>query len=290
MSKELVGEFFPETFNGFLKDHAPWLYDFLLPDWVAERCPMPSIDLQIPGVSSPVKLFWPVVAIVILTGFISSLFMGTRMFLRVQREGSSARQGLFVWSCSLLSYACMCCGGFFFHCLHIRTIPHMLDLVGTGLSSLSAIAGFAAYTGKLDDRTPAQRLRLLLCALAFIAVAFLSPPLLQEQLYIVPSLLATFAGVSIVRKSSAKIRTVGLTTRLQEAHREAHRWLKISGLGVVVGLACVSLDKFLCVNLGANFSLVFWFFLGCNLAILSANKFALVAADNNLHFTDLKSQ
>ena len=47
MSKEVIGMFFPETFDGFLKTHAPWLYHYLLPEWVAERCPMPSLDLQV---------------------------------------------------------------------------------------------------------------------------------------------------------------------------------------------------------------------------------------------------
>lgn len=47
MSQEMVTEFFPETFAGLLKDHVPAFYDYLLPNWVAERCPMPSIDLQV---------------------------------------------------------------------------------------------------------------------------------------------------------------------------------------------------------------------------------------------------
>lgn len=235
-------------------------------------------------------VFWPVAAVVILTGFVSSLIGGTRTLLRVLREGSQARQGLFLWSSSLLWYACMCCGGFVFHCLHVRAFAHILDLVGTGLSSLSVIAGFEAFKGRIDDRTPTQRLLLLLCALIFTAVAILSPPLLQEQLYVVPALLAALAGARFIAESSARIRRVGVATRQQEAYRKAQRRLNVAALGVVMGLAVLPLDKCLCVYAGVHFSLLFWFFLGCNLAIFATHQFALVVADNHLYFTDIKAQ
>lgn len=222
-------------------------------------------------------VFWPVAALVMISGFLLCWWRGFQTLKRVLREGSQARQGMFLWSASLLWYGCMCIGGLGFHCLHIRTIPHILDLVGTGLSSLSVIAGFAAFTGKIDDRTLKQRLGFLLAALAFTVVAIISPPLLQELLYVVPALLATGAAVRFLRKSSGK-------------HREAQRWLFVAGLGIVLGLGVLPLDKYLCDVVGANFMVLFWFFLGCNLAILSTHQFALVVADKNLHFTDLKTQ
>jgi hypothetical protein len=53
MTQQLVTEFLPETFNGLLKEHAPAFFDFLFPDWVTERCPMPSIDLQVRSIGEP---------------------------------------------------------------------------------------------------------------------------------------------------------------------------------------------------------------------------------------------
>jgi hypothetical protein len=237
-----------------------------------------------------VTVFWPAGAAMMVAGLVVSLVAGSRTFLRAVREGANAPQGLFLWSCSLLWYSDMSLGGLFFHCLHIRKLPHIADLIGTGLASLSVIAGFAAFRGKVDDRTTKQRLLLLFFALVFIAVVIVSPPLLQEQLYVVPSLLATGVGVWFLPKSLARIRRVGLTTRQQAAHREAQRWLNIAGLGVVMGLGCLPLDKYLCVYLGAHFNLIFWFFLGCNIAIFSTHQFALVVVHNNLHFTDIKAQ
>jgi hypothetical protein len=57
-----------------------------------------------------------------------------------------------------------------------------------------------------------------------------------------------------------------------------------------MALGCVPLDKYLCVYLGAHFNLLFWFSLGCNIAIFSAHQFALMVVYNNVHFTDLKAQ
>lgn len=154
-------------------------------------------------------VFWPAGAAMMVAVLVVSLVVGSRAV----REGANARQGLFLWSCSLLWYSDMSLGGLFFHCLHIRKLPHIADLIGTGLASLSVIAGFAAFRGKVDDRTTKQRLLLLFFALVFIAVVIVSPPLLQEQLYVVPSLLATGVGVWFLPISLARIRRVGLTTR-----------------------------------------------------------------------------
>lgn len=226
-------------------------------------------------------LFWPASSLVILAGFASCLILGTRSFTRALREGSQSRQGLFVWSASLLWYATMCIGGLFFHCLHIPHVPHILDLVGTGLSSLSVICGFLAFADKLDDRTPKQRCLYLLVCTAFIAVAIYAPPIIQEQLYVVPSLLATGVGIWFV--------LVGRATEKAKTVREARRWLAVAGAGVVVGLGAIPMDQLFCVTVGQNFGLLFWFFLGCNMAILATHQFAVAVTEKNLRFTDVKT-
>jgi len=284
MSRELAVTFFPVTFGEVLKDHAPGLFYYVFPDWALERCPMPSVDLQVPGFS-PVTLFWPAAATVIIFGFLSSLLLGTRSFLRVLREGRQSRQGLFLWSASLLWYSCMCIGGLFFHCLHIYHFPHILDLVGTGLSGLSVVAGFAAFVGVVDDRTGKQRLGWLGFAVAFVVVEVMVPPLLQEQLYVLPALLAAAVGAQFVWKSNAK-----LLQQLQAGGKVAQRWLWLGALGVILALGVVPMDNWLCsVGVISDFGLLFWFFLGCDIAILSTHQFALVVADKNLHFTNVKT-
>jgi len=95
--------------------------------------------------------------------------------------------------------------------LHIYHFPHILDLVGTGLSSLSVVAGFAAFAGVVDDRTEKQRLGWLGCAVAFVLKVLLVPPLVQEQLYILPSLVALVVGVRFFWKNNAKILQAGVS-------------------------------------------------------------------------------
>ncbi|XP_073395091.1 uncharacterized protein [Physcomitrium patens] len=289
MSREMALDFFPVTFGDILKKRAPEFFAWLFPDWIAKRCPMPSINLQIPGQGS-VTLFWPVCAILISSGFLTSLLTGTPMLIRALREGARARQGLFAWSCAMLWYGCMCLGGLFFHCLHIRKIPHMMDVSGTGLSSLFVIAGFAAFKGILDDRTTKQRLTLLISSLLFVIVGSFSPRWLQEQLYVVPSLIAAGTGIVFIQKSPAKSPGPELSSEQRASHKAALRWLNAAGLAVVVGLAAISLDKYLCVYLGTEFTMLFWFFLGCNAAIFFVVQFAHTAVHHNLQFTHVKVQ
>lgn len=279
MSQEMVLTFFPVTFGDVIKDHVPGLFNYLFPEWALKRCPMPSVSLQVPGFS-PVTVFWPAAAIAIIFGFLTSILLGTRSFLRVLREGHQSRQGLFLWSASLLWYSCMCAGGLFFHCLHIYHFPHILDLVGTGLSSLSVVAGFAAFAGVVDDRTRKQRLGWLGLAVAFVVVELMAPPLAQEQLYMLPAVLALVVGGRFFRKNNGKA--------LQADGKVARRWLLLGTLGVTLSIGALPLDKWLCVLVGSDFALLFWFFLGSDIAILSTHQFAFAAVDKNLHFTNVK--
>ena len=231
-----------------------------------------------------VTVFWPLTALVILAGLATCWVQGARLLARALREGARARQGLFLWSWAVLAYGFMCLGGFFFHCLHIRPVFHMLDVAATGLASLSIIAGFAAFSGLVDDRTPTQRVALVASAVGFVIVDLYSPSFVQEQLYAVPCLAAAGAGALFLLNSLARKQGAAA------GEREAQRWLVLGGAGVVVGAAALPLDKHLCFHLGSEFSFLFWFFLGCNSAIFATHQFARVVADQNLHFTDVKRQ
>lgn len=274
MSKELAVHFFPATFGDLIRRHLPGLFNHWFPESIAERCPMPSVMLNVPGVGD-VKLFWPLASIVMIAGVLLCFWTGTQTLLRALREGSRARQGLFIWSGSVLWYGCMCIGGFFFHCLHINDIPHIFDVVGTGLASLSVCAGLAAYEGKVDDRSASQRAGWLAACAAFIAIIILSTPLVKELLYLLPAALAVIAGARFIRKHWSKLQGT-----------QPWRWLQVAVVGAVVGGAALPLDKWECIFLGSELSLIFWFFLGSNIAILATHQFAVVAADQKLHFTD----
>ena len=46
MSQQVALMFMPATM-GYLKDHAPSFFYYLFPTWVAEQCPIPSVDIQV---------------------------------------------------------------------------------------------------------------------------------------------------------------------------------------------------------------------------------------------------
>ena len=231
-------------------------------------------------------VFWPLTAFVILSGLVTCWLLGARLLIRALREGARARQGLFIWSSAFLSYGFMCLGGFFFHCFHIRPVFHMMDVAATGLASLSIIAGFAAFSGMVDDRTTTQRVTWVLSALAFVIVDLYSPSLVQEQLYALPCVYAVSVGGLFLQKSLATTQKGAQ----QAGQREVQRWLLLGGVSVVVGVTALPLDKYLCVYLGAEFSFLFWLFFGCNIAMFAVDQFVLMVADKNLQFPQVKSQ
>jgi hypothetical protein len=46
MSQQVALMFMPATM-GYIKDHAPSFFFYLFPNWVAEQCPRPSVDIQV---------------------------------------------------------------------------------------------------------------------------------------------------------------------------------------------------------------------------------------------------
>ncbi|KAG0558883.1 hypothetical protein KC19_10G061800 [Ceratodon purpureus] len=285
MTHLMARHFFPVT-TGLGRDYAPRIYEFLFPGWAAEKCPMPYANLQTPR-GDAVTVFWPLTAVVIFAGLVTCWLLGMQLLVRALRQGAQARRGLFIWSSALLSYGFMCLGGFFFHCFHIRPIFHMMDVASTGLASLSIIAGFAAFVGLVDDRTTTQRLAWVASAVGFVVVDLYSPSFVQEQLYALPAFGAAGAGAAFLLRSLGAVQK---SAEQAAGLREAQLWLLLAGFGVVVGAAALPLDKYLCLYLGAEFSFLFWFFLGCNSAMFAVHRFALVVADKNLQFTDVKRQ
>lgn len=184
----------------------------------------------------------------------------------------------------------MCVGGFFYHCLHIAPVFQVMDAAATGLASMSAIAGFAAFSGTFDDRAPTQQLLVLAVYPIVAFAAVIGPVWLREQLYLVPTFVAFGVGFKYIRKCGAQARRVELGATQRAAFKASTAWLLVGSLGVFVGLMCLFADKWFCVHLGAHFNLLWWIFLGSNLAMLALYKFVLIVDNENLQFTHVKTQ
>lgn len=96
-----------------------------------------------------------------------------------------------------------------------------------------------------------------------VAIIILSTPLVKELLYLLPAALAVLAGARFIRKHWGKLQGT-----------QPWRWLQVAVVGAVVGGAALPLDKWECIFLGSELSLIFWFFLGSNIAILATHQFA----------------
>jgi hypothetical protein len=239
----------------------------------------------------PVTVFWPLAACMIIAGLIVGWGAGVHLLTRAlsRKPGGNCR-GLFVWSLSFLSYGFMCIGGFFYHCLHIAPVFQVMDVTATGLSSMSAMAGFAAFSGTFDDRTLTQRLIVLAFYPVVAFAAVIGPVWFREQLYLIPSFHVFGVGFKYIRKCGFQARRAELGATQQAAFKAAKAWLLLGSLGICVGLASLFADKWCCVHLGAHFNILWWIFLGSNLAMFTLYRFILIVDSNKLQFKHVKSQ
>jgi hypothetical protein len=194
---------------------------------------------------------------------------------------STWQAGLFVWGLALLWYALMCLGGLFFHCLRGELVFHLIDVVATSCSAVSIIAGFAAMLGHFDDTKAFQRLGLLLTYLAISVIALLGPPLLQEQLYLLPIYGSAIIGIFITKSC---LQAAG--SRMSQSKlgfRRASLWLLLTAVVFVLGLGSVIGDAWLCMNVGVHFSLLFAVFFSSNLSMWCLYRFVLVVYNENLN-------
>lgn len=232
--------------------------------------------MQLQWTDTLVTVKWPYLAVVCVLGIVLVLGAGCHLLLSLSdsRKPRSS-SGFFTWGLAFVWYAFMCVGGLVFHCFQRHPAFYFLDLVSTGSSSMSILIGFAVFANLVDDRPLKWRLACLVIHICVAAVGLFAPPLIREQVYIVPTVVALLAGQLFLAKSLITSFRQGklvhdLTTDSPQC------WLLLASVSILLGAAALVGDRFLCFVFGSNGGFIVWFFLGCDLFILCAYRVVLL--------------
>ncbi|KAI5055203.1 hypothetical protein GOP47_0030348 [Adiantum capillus-veneris] len=260
MSAAIVRDFFPGV-ESFLGDT---LWTFLFPAPVEQLCPRPHLVLHVPSWCSLANeertftLMWPAASICCLLGAILGFLYGLTLLCKAL--ASKARNGTFIWGCAFLWYGLMSLSGLFYHCISAIRVFYLLDLISTACACVSLLAVYR----RSDDRSRSSLL-FTYGLLAFLALV--GGNTIRNMLYLGPASLAFILGAYFAAKASK-----GGFGQLA---------LAFASTSAVMAVAAIPLDSWLCFIFGSNFSMLFWFFLGCDLAIVCLFHLTLAESEAN---------
>lgn len=266
MSATVLRTFLPESVAG--AERQPllrYILTVLYPKYIEELCSVPVIHLQ-----GDTALRWPTVAAAsfcgCLLGFLTSGHMLRRIVTRSRRE-----RGFFSWGFAFLWYAIMCLGGFFHHCISPSPFFYTTDIIGTACSSISIVAGSILA----DDTSDATRIFLLAIYGFLIFLAVSGSQAVREVLYLGPMVLCIVPAAWFLWKvnTEAAARQTSAAVR-----KRIWKWSAVAVVGAVMAVGGVAGDKWLCLLFGSNFGMMFWAFLGCNIALFAFFPIVLLFA------------
>jgi len=265
----LMEAFFPDL-AALAKCYCPQLYTFMLPDHVAERCPLPFLLLQ-PNVM--------LVAPLLAAGCVAGAIIGIGGYFALQspsRIGITPRR-FNAWPLAFLYFGLMNIDGFFLHCYFVADktlfgIPvlHCLDCMFTGLCSLHLLLGSLEDSDSKNDSWSGfaavwSRLGTLLLVLLAIAGENVHIPFALEFVYVGMVLIGTAASICLLFLPPIIDYLTGKSRQLPEWYKG----LLLAALGSLFFFGAVFPDRWLCEYLGHNhFSAVVIGFWGCNLTFI----------------------
>nr|ABK23543.1 unknown [Picea sitchensis] len=191
--------------------------------------------------------------------------------LRCAVTRSRRERGFFSWGFAFLWYGVMCLGGLFHHCIGPSPFFYKMDIIGTGCFSISIIPGSIL----VNDTSKAARILLLAIYGGVIFSAVFGSQAVLEVLYLVPMVLAAVAGVWFLWRvnTEASVRQTSEATR-----KRIRKWSAVVAVGALMAGGGILGDKWMCLLFGANFSMLFWAFLGCNVALFAFFPIVLLHA------------
>lgn len=237
----------------------------LLPNYIQEICPLPVIVLQ-----GERQLRWPTVAVACVCGYALGLLSGGHMLRRTMTR-SRREKGFFSWGFTFLWYGVMCLGGLFHHCISPSPFFYKTNIIGTACFSLSIVPGSIPA----NDTSNAARLLLLAIYGGVVFSAVTGSQAVLEVLYLGPMVLGAVAGAWFLWR----VNTEAAARQTSEAaRRRIWKWSTVAVMGTLIAIGGIVGDKWLCVLFGSNFSMMFWAFLGCNIALFAFFPIVLLLA------------
>eukprot|EP01018_Ginkgo_biloba_P001259 Gb_09173 [translate_table: standard] len=265
MSAEVGQEFFPVVFS--IAESQPLLGKILIsmfPHYIGQLCPLPFLTIN-----AFITLKWPAVALACILGCVGGFLSGGYL---VKHSICRRRENrFFAWGCALTWYAVMCLGGLVHHCIHPTPIFYVIDVIGTGCSSLSVVGGSLIT----QDAHHAWRFALLISYVLIAMSAVFGTQIVREMLYLGPTFVAFVFGGWFAWRI---MKTCGEGKR-----EEIGKWVTVAVSGAIAGIGGVVCDPWLCLLFGSNFSMLFWLFVGCDVAIFAFFPIVLI-----LHQPDVK--
>lgn len=210
---------------------------------------------------------WPYASIFCLLGVLIGLCHGAPLLYKA--FSSKPRRGSFTWGFAFLWYGIMSTGGLLYHCINPIKLFYTMDVVSTACSCVSILAAYGVFF-KVDDRSAKWRSFMGISYGVILGLAMQRAQVVRDLLYVGPAGLAFGGGAWFVMKAG-KGGPHGWV---------ALAWLSCSVVGALVALASIPLDPWLCTTFGANFSMLPWFFFGCDLAMVCLYQFTLLASQD----------
>lgn len=268
MSATVLRTFIPESVAG--AEGQPllrYILTVLFPKYIEELCPLPLIHLQ-----GDTVLRWPAVAAASFCGCLLGFLSGGHMLRRVVTR-SRRERGFFSWGFAFLWYGIMCLGGLFHHCISPSPFFYKMDIIGTACSSISIVAGSILA----DDTSDTTRI-LLLAIYGFVILSAVSgSQAMREALYLGPIFFSIVPGAWFLWKVNTEAAAAARQTS-EAVRKRIWKWSAVAVAGALMAVGGVVGDKWLCPLFGSNFSLLFWAFLGCNIAVFAFFPIVLLLA------------
>ncbi|KAH7404271.1 hypothetical protein KP509_15G018700 [Ceratopteris richardii] len=247
MSAALVRDFFPglENFLG----HTLW--NVFFPSSVERLCPRPHVSVQVTDTMT-ITLMWPAASIWCALGVIIGFSYGT--LLLCKGSAWKTNNGTFIWVCAFLWYGTMSLGGLLYHCISKMRVFYLLDVISTACTCATLIAIYRIF---LISNYQGIKLKssLFLTYIIISCLAIYGGDRVMNILYLGPASLAFILGSHFA---------------LEKGSQSTQGRLALIGasLSAVTAIAAVPLDAWFCYHFGSNFSMLFWFFAGSDLAMV----------------------
>lgn len=197
--------------------------------------------------------------------------------------GSRSRRerGFFSWGFGFFWYGVMCLGGLFHHCIDPSPFFYKMDVIGTACFSISIVSGSILA----NDTSNAARILLVAVYGGVIFSAVSGSQAVLEVLYSVPMALGAVAGAWFLWK----VNTGGAVRQTSEAARKRiWTWSAVAAVGALTAGGGIVGDRWLCLLFGSNFSMLFWAFFGCNVAVFACFPIVLLDAPQQGQKPNLK--